>query len=464
MAISMDQLCDLLQEAELDYYRHPRREALVVPLRSVAVRMRLEDEGRILSTRVRYVAVLPDNEHLERSLRYISALNHRLRWYRFGWDERTGEVAVSENVRIADGTLTVEQLEWMVYAMVSMVEDQASALRRLADAGRRGSRHPELDDLLADLAGGSSGSITIPDLPSQPVAEAVWLQLVADTLGALTRSLRSAPNLARARHEVWPALRQLREQSTAAGEEYLLPTLMAEAEVAPAEEYVLLFMLARQAQGDRRIMDHELERVAGEGCNIDDLCQRLRAAGLIVDLDDDDCEPWRLSSQVLEPLIGRLPFEYVAPPPAFDVADLPAGPLAEAEWLALVHRVLAQQTAEDGEPARLDLLRTVHWPALLALRAESVAGGERYATASARAEHELTDVTELAVAFIAQQHAVGQTRISSTDIHRVTTDWNGEARPVSSKALLSTGLIEACDNDDLPPFRLNAAGAAWRTP
>lgn len=476
MATTVKQLCALLDECELTYYRHPRNDSLVVTCGEVTVRLSLQRRGEVLRAQVRHLAKAPNPLVGARCRRHIAEVNDRLHFVRARCSARTGEVRFWETLRLADSQLTARQLSGMVRGLSKVVTRELPALRQLvepartADADRRWAemRHgtPEnlrlhqraTESMLCALGGGRA-------VPEGPLTEEEWLRAAVESMAPLTRHAHRSDDVTRAREEIWPRLQDLRARSMEAGHDYRLLALAAEVEIGPAEEFVLLYMLGRQQQRQRAIPTEDFLWVYAadlDEARADELVQRLHTAELIVAADGDDMEPWRLGRRFLDPLAGRLPFAYEPLPPPYDPAELPAGPLAESEWLALVHEVLRHQAADFAEAERLALLGERLWPALLALRDDSIAAGHVYQTAEARALFELDDLAELAVVYTAYQNATGRPRIDVFEFRQLARGVRMAASELSLGGLMSAGLLDACDGDEASPWCLGEAGLAWR--
>lgn len=443
---------------------------MLVLLDGVTVELVVQLAGEVLFGCVRHVAYLRPGDRSAPGLRAIAAMNNRWRYARLRWNPASGEVMVSETLRIGDGELTAGQLHDLVRGLAHVALSEGPALRRLSESGDAGEQlqsaevHQQVIELFARHVP-SSLSRRVAAVPDEPIDEAAWLRLTVETVGRLTRQLYRSDDVTRAREEIWPRLQELRARSMEAGHDYRLPALAAEVEIGPAEEFVLLYMLGRQQQRQRAIPTEDILWVYAadmDRARADEVAHRLYVAELIVAADDDDMEPWRLGQRFLDPLAGRLPFAYEPLPPPYDPAELPAGPLAEPEWLALVHEVLRHQAADCAEAERLALLGERLWPALLSLRTASIDAGHAYQTAEARALFELDDLAELAVVYVAHRNATGRQRVGLGELRRLAGAVAPDPRELNFEALMSAGLLDACDGDEAAPWCLGEAGLAWR--
>lgn len=474
MPIDIRTLVGYLEEEGLIFDVGRDGGAIYVPFSGAMVICRVVEDGGGLLVYAPNVFMLERGEFYEAALQYMADHNYRVKIGVFGYDPRDGECHVAHFLPVEDGTVTRRQFIRLVRVIASVAREQGSQLMQVAFG--KEPREPQgsvslpaelqrlLDQVIADAdrSRGGPADLTLPD---EPVDESTWMRHVAVAFRALCGDAEETASVERMRREMWPRLRDLRQRSIEAGHNYRSQDLAAQLGLSSEEEYLLLFMVARQMTGDTRIFSKEIDLVYSPGLDEAEtrtLIERLRSLGVIEDCDHDGLEPFRLSRRYLDALADVLPFEHRTLPAPVGADDLPQAPVSEQEWLQALQRAAEADLFAIEETDRVERFRTEVWPALLQLRADSSLSGQRYETAIRAAECGLSDAEEMVVAYVAACAADGNTRVQPMAIDVVYSPGLDVAETIELlRRLTDLGLLRSSDNDGLPPHTLGERGRPW---
>jgi hypothetical protein len=181
MALTLDQLKQLAEQADLRYFIEPHGKGLLIGIRGIhgsyQIMLVLEVDGKFLQFRTIDNPYCPiGHPHLLEVLKVIGAINYRMRLIKLGWDPNDGEIIAYADLWVMDGTVSPGQFEHMTQNFFSALddsfrrlkqaletgkdpgeEDQAATLKRALDQ-LGGSLPPPLRELLEKLQGeGSPG-------------------------------------------------------------------------------------------------------------------------------------------------------------------------------------------------------------------------------------------------------------------------------------------------------------------
>jgi hypothetical protein len=114
MAITIDELRRLADAVNFRYFMDPDRPVLLCGAQGDNGRyqfmMMIEIEGQFLQFRtLHYQRCPPDHPHLAAVLRLLAELNYQLRFVKFAWDSRNGEIVVYGDTWLMDAGLTQQQ-------------------------------------------------------------------------------------------------------------------------------------------------------------------------------------------------------------------------------------------------------------------------------------------------------------------------------------------------------------------
>lgn len=149
MAMTMEQLKQLAEQAELRYFLDPRRDALMFGARgmngSYQVELLLEVEGTFLQFRSIDNRHCPaEHPHLLEVLKVIAGINYRARFVKIGWDANDGEIVVYGDMWISDGTVVSGQFQQMLQNYFSALDMAHARIRQTLETGKDpGEESPE---------------------------------------------------------------------------------------------------------------------------------------------------------------------------------------------------------------------------------------------------------------------------------------------------------------------------------
>jgi hypothetical protein len=163
MAVTMDTLREGIEVEGIRIFQH-EDDALLVPIHRQGQMFHLEiermEEGGYVRGYIPWFMKIEDTPFRERVLVRLLRLNGEYKILKFAYDDNDGEVCVSVEIPVEDGTLTREQLHRMMYILTQVVFDERERLVMLMTKGI----YPEsgdigfqesLDRLFADYEGES---------------------------------------------------------------------------------------------------------------------------------------------------------------------------------------------------------------------------------------------------------------------------------------------------------------------
>ena len=161
MAVTMDTLREGIEVEGIRIFQH-EDDALLVPIHRQGQMFHLEiecmEEGGYVRGYIPWFMKIEDTPFRERVLVRLLRLNGEYKILKFAYDDNDGEVCVSVEIPVEDGTLTREQLHRMMYILTQVVFDERERLVMLMTKGI----YPEsgdigfqesLDRLFADYEG-----------------------------------------------------------------------------------------------------------------------------------------------------------------------------------------------------------------------------------------------------------------------------------------------------------------------
>ena len=143
--VTIDHLCDYLDEGHLHYLCDGVRGHFVIPFSGTQVNARIVENGEALLVYVPALFFLDEVTcHQATVLRMIAVLNHGLKIGTFGVDPDDEEIIVSHFVPIEDGTLSAQQFKRVVGGVCHAAQVYSGLLRWLAYRGDGGLAPKEL--------------------------------------------------------------------------------------------------------------------------------------------------------------------------------------------------------------------------------------------------------------------------------------------------------------------------------
>jgi hypothetical protein len=165
MALTLDELQQLLKAQSLQYFVHPERPAVMLSISGLGGSYRfvvtLEVEGTFLQFRsIEYLYCAAEHRHLGAVLRVLGEINYRARLVKFGWDPADGEIVAYADAWLQDGTLTSDQFGRMMHNYVSVIDISYPRITQTLETGKDpGEKDPFQALVEAGKAGGLPGKL-----------------------------------------------------------------------------------------------------------------------------------------------------------------------------------------------------------------------------------------------------------------------------------------------------------------
>lgn len=158
MAISFQELKDLISKESLKFFEDPRESRILLGMTGMhgqyELVISLMDNGQFLQFRtLHYLACPRQHSSTPAMLKVIADLNLRLRLVKFAWDAADGEVLAYADAWIMDGKLTQKQFNRMLANFMPAIDVNRRRLRDTLETGNDpGEVTPEqaVGDLLRD--------------------------------------------------------------------------------------------------------------------------------------------------------------------------------------------------------------------------------------------------------------------------------------------------------------------------
>lgn len=325
MAITMSELVELLSDANLKFRAFSDDSGALLQFPSCAVQVTITEEGEGLLACAHSVFNVKEVPHRDAALEWIANHNYRIKVGRWGFDKSDGDVTIDYFLPIEDGSLTSKQLARVIRTIASEARREIPTLARIAYTGKRSDDDDDDDDDV-DLDSSSSPDFSAllrsleermdevsprltfgpDDIPSEPVSEENWMQLVlrALTAGADARAMGSGDCDPATIRDWMQRLNALRDLSSPASETpWTTVALREEHGLTDDEELMLLWFAARHVGSDTRILRSEARRLCGsEDVETPPALRALLDRGLVKPTDDDGIEPFCLAPTVVERL------------------------------------------------------------------------------------------------------------------------------------------------------------------
>ena len=158
MALTIDELKQLLEHEDFRYFMDPRRPALLLGTAGLHGKYQfmiiLELEGQFVQFRTMgYLHCPADHPHLTEVLKVLGAMNYRKRLAKFGWDPADGEIMVYADMWLMDNKVTQPQFNRLLHNYLPCVDLGCHRISQTLQTGKDpGEEDPEksVADLLAD--------------------------------------------------------------------------------------------------------------------------------------------------------------------------------------------------------------------------------------------------------------------------------------------------------------------------
>lgn len=145
MAVSMDMLREGIEVDGIRIFQH-EDDALLIPIHRQGQMFQVEiermEEGGYVRGYIPWFMNISETAYKEKVLIRLLRLNGEYKILKFAYDDNDGEVCVSVEVPVEDGTLTRDQMHRMMYILTQVVFDERERLQMLATKGI----YPESED------------------------------------------------------------------------------------------------------------------------------------------------------------------------------------------------------------------------------------------------------------------------------------------------------------------------------
>lgn len=140
MAITFEQLQDLIKGEKLKYYIDPDRPVVRLGVTGMHGRydiiIHLQDEGQFVQLRtLNYVFCRSEHGFLTQTHRTMTLLNAEKRLVKWGWDKSDGEIIAYADHWIMDNDLTQEQLHRIMANFVPGIDAAYQRIKVVMESG-----------------------------------------------------------------------------------------------------------------------------------------------------------------------------------------------------------------------------------------------------------------------------------------------------------------------------------------
>ena len=170
MALSFDQLQDLMKGEGLHYFMAPDRPAVRFSVAGVFGKfdlvIHLQEDGRFLQFRTLNYAECPAaHPHLFQVLKLLGLVNYQKRLLKLGWDPASGDIIAYADLWVMDGQVTQEQFHRMLHNFVPGIDTSQVRIRATLETGNDPGE-PDPTAILQRL-----GAPPAPDKPAPEIRE-----------------------------------------------------------------------------------------------------------------------------------------------------------------------------------------------------------------------------------------------------------------------------------------------------
>ncbi len=146
MALTLDELKKLLDSIDFKYFVDPQRPVLLCSAKGLAGTYRfvmvLDVDGQFLQFRtLDYLHCPADHRNLGVVLRVLGDLNYQLRFVKYGWDTKDGEIVAYGDMWLMDAKLSQQQLQRLLGNYLPSIDMNhpriLQAIEKGQDAGRQ---------------------------------------------------------------------------------------------------------------------------------------------------------------------------------------------------------------------------------------------------------------------------------------------------------------------------------------
>ena len=153
MALTLDELKRLMDSVEFQYFVDPHRPVLMSggkgQFGSYRFVIILDDEGRFLQFRtMEYLNCPANHRNLGVLLRVLADLNYFMRFVKFGWDSKDGEIVAYGDIWLMDAKLSKEQFLRVLGNFLPSIDKYCPRITQAMEKGQDiGREQPGIDSI-----------------------------------------------------------------------------------------------------------------------------------------------------------------------------------------------------------------------------------------------------------------------------------------------------------------------------
>lgn len=140
MAMTIEEFKALLEKCNVRYFQHPTDPIVLTSFGGMLgvyqITISLQSDGNFLQFRtLNYATCRADNPHLPTVLHHLADFNLRSRWVKWSWNSHDGDISVSGDFWIMDGTVTPAQFDRMIANILGVIDLESERLKTIIETG-----------------------------------------------------------------------------------------------------------------------------------------------------------------------------------------------------------------------------------------------------------------------------------------------------------------------------------------
>jgi len=140
MGMSFDNLKNLLDTEQLNYYIHPKAPVAMFKINGkngyLGFIVSLQMDGDFLKIAASdYAKCPPDSPHLSALFRLLNELNASIRWIKWSWDPRNGDILVDGDLWVMDNQPTQKQFRRMLENIIPSLDEHLPRINQVIQTG-----------------------------------------------------------------------------------------------------------------------------------------------------------------------------------------------------------------------------------------------------------------------------------------------------------------------------------------
>ena len=147
MGMTFDALKNLLDTEQLNYFIHPHAPAAMFKINGkngpLGFIISLQMDGDFLKIAASdYTKCPSDSPHLPTLFRLLSELNASIRWIKWSWDPRNGDILVEGDMWVMDNQPTQKQFRRMLENIIPSLDEQLPRINQVIQTGQEPDVNP----------------------------------------------------------------------------------------------------------------------------------------------------------------------------------------------------------------------------------------------------------------------------------------------------------------------------------